>query len=90
MEYISLTLNTYSTVNLIKWVLLEIYGIKATEFNNAFTVTITNTETGNATVVTYSVNDYVKDKLSSDISDNVGNLCKAIYLYGVASETYFG
>ncbi|MCR4644358.1 MAG: hypothetical protein K5695_02980 [Oscillospiraceae bacterium] len=68
-----------------EYVIARIRGIKANELENDFTVKFTGGS------VTYNAMTYCRNVLNGGSDDeNLQNVCKALYLYAEAANTYFG
>ena len=80
---------TIQTVSSGKYQVARIRGIKAAELKNDFTVTVKEGDTVLGTVE-YCAMTYCYNALSDDTqSENLQNVCKALYLYAEAAKDYF-
>lgn len=68
--------------------ILTIPNIPAKDLDEAYTVTVTH-EDGNSFSYTYSALSYAYLQLKNGNNDVLINLCKSIYLYNEAANTYF-
>lgn len=68
--------------------LVVISGIAASDFDDVYTVTITNKEDQSSKTVSYSVMAYAYAKQSG--SAKLAEVCKAIYQYHLDAKAYFG
>ena len=66
---------------------VEVYGIESANMNYTFTLEISDGV--NETSLTVSALSYVRAIMRSTATEELTNLCKAMYQYSVASEAYF-
>ena len=72
-------------------VCVDIKNINAAELDDIFTITVTNTESAETFGLSYSVYSYAKYVLEYSLArENLVNVIKAMCLYNVAANEYFG